>query len=91
MTKLKILYHKLRPYIALGRTSVLTLVLVLLPLIAFAQDDHDKPVPLDPQAQRIQLWTYGVVALGLTLLLVWYLVRRWQLRNAPVTNMNEHD
>jgi hypothetical protein len=75
------------------RTFGFALGLLLFPLIAFAQDEHEHGLlPIDPQTRATQLWVYGVVGLGVVLFLVWYFIRRWQIRNGPSvsgTNQNQ--
>ena len=63
----------------------LTVLLTLLPLAARAQDEDEAPTPLDPHARAIQLWTYGLLALGAGLLVGWYWLRRWQITRAGQT------
>jgi hypothetical protein len=59
-----------------------TLLLALLPLAARAQDPDEAPQPLDPHAKAIQLWTYGLMLLGIVLAAGWYWLRRWQITHS---------
>jgi hypothetical protein len=57
----------------------LSLLLTLLPLAARAQDPDEAPQPLDPHTKSIQLWTFGLMLLGIVLAAGWYWLRRWQI------------
>ncbi len=63
-------------FISGGRAVAATVLLALMPLAAWAQDDDDKPTPLDPQSKAIQLWVFGAVAAAVLLFVIWYLLRR---------------
>ena len=65
-------------YRALG----LALILCLLPLAAWAHDGDEPPIPIDPQTQRAQLITFGVVAALVVGFALFYYIRRWQLLNS---------
>jgi hypothetical protein len=49
--------------------------MALLPLAVWAQDDDDKPTPLDPHTKAIQLWVFGAVAGVILLFVIWYWLR----------------
>jgi len=61
------------------------MLLLLMPLAAWAHDDDGPPVPLDPQAQKMQLTVLGVVVGSVVLVVGWYFMRRWQITHSGAT------
>ncbi len=58
--------------------------LTLLPMLclsaaAWAQDDDEKPVPIDPKTAAAENRTLGIIALVVILFVGWYFLRRWQI------------
>jgi len=52
---------------------------LLLPVIAFAHDDDDKPQPMNAHDKSIQSWAWVMIAALIVLPIVWYQFRRWQI------------
>ena len=74
-----------------GWSFCMMLGLLLLPLVALAQDEHDTPIPLDPETKRTQLWIFGLIGMAFVLFLVWYWLRRWQISQGPKVTSTEQD
>ncbi len=67
------------------KRAALSVMLLMMPLAAWAHDDDGPPVPLDPQAQKMQLTVLGVVVAAAVLVVGWYFVRRWQIMHSGAT------
>ena len=65
-----------------ARTLGYAVAMALTPVIAHAQHDEDKPVPLDPQTAAAQNRTLGIITLMVVLAIAWYYFRRWQIIRA---------
>jgi hypothetical protein len=74
------------------QTLLLTLGVLLLPLLAFAQDDdHEKVQPMSAHDKTIQSWAWVMIAALIILPIVWYKFRRWQiLRSGNQTHAGYH-
>ena len=74
--------NRLKPFLNRWRALGMTLMLFLVPLAAWAHDEDEKPVPMDPQTQRAQLLTFGAVAVIVIAVAIFYYIRRWQLMHS---------
>ena len=59
----------------------MTVGAVLLPLMAFADDD-EKVQPMSVHDKTIQLWAWGGLAALILVPAIWYRLRCWQITHA---------
>ena len=61
------------------RTLVVTAGAILLPLLAYAQDEHEKGQPMNAHDKTIQSWAWFMLVAFIVVPVILYQLRKWQI------------